>query len=341
MDKKDIKVRIVDQDNYPGLDTQAMFFVETMRKRYNVTVLNDDTTNPDILFYTCYGCENLKWNNCIRIYHTAERDYPNYNLCDYAIGLSDIGIPDRFLHFPCYVFYRDMLNKCKEAVNEKIDPQKALAREFCCTVVSDPLRDPIYFEFVKKLNQYKKVESGGRVGNTIGFRVPDKLAFLNEFKFSMAFENMMAPGYVTEKIIDSFAAKTVPIYWGSDWVKKEFGEGGYINISDFPTVDDAIEYIKKVDNNDDLYLSILEKGPQLQHTYEEWCEILLDYLSNIVQNGTRIYDSRRNYDYNEKIVFYKIRNLKIVSLIRKIIRKINYFRIYGLKDVGTMYEGEK
>lgn len=335
---KEITVRIEDADWFPGLDKQADFFIEILRKKYDVTVLTDDTTNPNILFFTCYGGDNLKWTNCIRIYHTAERDFPNYNLCDYAIGLSDLGFKERFLHFPSYVYYNDVLRKCEASLNDKIDQEKALERGFCSTVVSDPFRDPVFFQFFDKLNKYKKIDSGGRVNNTTGYRVPDKLDFISKYKFNLAFENMLAPGYVTEKIVDAFIAKTIPIYWGSDWVKKEFGEGGYINISDFNSINDAIEYIKTVDNDDDLYMSILEKGPKLLHSYDEWNNILLKYLSNIIENGSRIFDSRRNSSYNEKVVFYRIRNLPFVKLLRKLIRKRNSFKIYGKNDVGDLYE---
>ena len=335
---KEITVRIEDRDIFPFLEFQAEFFVEILRRRYNVKVLTEGTDEPDILFFTCYGGDNLKWKKCMRIYYTAERDYPNYNLCDYAIGLSDIGIPNRFLHFPTYVFYNDLLRKYENINRAEIDAEWALDREFCSTVVSDMCRDGIYFDFFKKLSEYKPIASGGRVGNTTGFRVPDKLAFIQNYKFNLAFENMKAPGYVTEKLMDSFVGLTVPIFWGSsDWAKKEFGEGGYIDISDFDTLDRAVDYIKKVDNDDELYIQILRRGAQMSHTYDEWCDILLDYLIEIIEHGERIYDWRRNYSYNEKLIYYRIRNHKAVQMCRKIIRTITYFRIYKWKDVGEIY----
>lgn len=335
---KKVSVKIVDQDCFPGLERQAEFFVNVLKKRYDVRIVYSDFENPDLLFFTGYGGENLKWRDCIRIYHTAERDFPNYNLCDYAIGLSDLHFKERFLHFPSYVFYNDILKKCEEQIKIGIDKKKSLNRKFCSTVVSDPFRDPIYFEFIQKLSQYKSISSGGRIGNTLGYRVTDKLQFIKNFKFNIAFENVTSPGYVTEKIIDAFTARTIPIYWGSDWVKKEFGEGGYINVSDFANIKEAIEYIIEVDNDDALYLKILETGPKLIHSYEEWCEILLDYLSDIIENGSRIFNSMRNPNYNEKLIFYKIRNNKISKILRTVIKKYNTKKIFKKKDLGEIYK---
>lgn len=43
----------------------------------------------------------------------------------------------------------------------------------------------------------------------------DKIETLSQYKFSLVFENVTWPGYVTEKIMDCFLAGTVPIYMGA------------------------------------------------------------------------------------------------------------------------------
>lgn len=320
---RDLTVRI-ENGGFAMLERYGTFFVEVLRRRYNVEVLTDSSQEPDILFFPHLGGKDLKWTNCIRVYFTIESDYPNYNLCDYAIGLSDIGIPNRFLHFPIYVFYNDILRKYESMNSTDVDTKWALGRDFCSTLVSNPIRDGIYFDLFKKLNEYKTIASGGSWNNTIGFNVPDKLEFIKNYKFNLAIENRKAPGYVTEKLLEPIVARTIPIYWGSsDWVKKEFGEGGYIDISDFDTLDHAVDYIRKVDNDDELYMQILRTGAKMSHTYDEWCDILLDYLSNIIENGEHIFDTCRNMDYYEKCVYYRIRDNRIVQLCRKFIGMIN------------------
>lgn len=324
---RDLTVRIEDCDMFSPLERHGDFLVEILRRRYNVKVLTDGSQDPDLLFFSCWGGDNLRWTNCVRIYFTAECDYPNYNLCDYAIGLSDIGIPNRFLHFPIYVFYNDILRRYEKMDSADVAMNWALDREFCSTLVSNPFRNGIYFDLFKKLNEYKTISSGGQWNNTIGFRVTDKLDFIKNYKFYLAIENMKAPGYVTEKLLEPFVARTVPIYWGcSDWAKKEFGEGGYIDLSDFETLDRAVDYIRKVDSDDELYMKILRTGAKMSHTYDEWCDILLNYLSNIIENGERIFDICRNNSYYEKWMYYRIRNNKVVQLYRKFIRTINSFK---------------
>lgn len=321
---RDITVRIADIDNKnPYLIKHPDFFIGLLRQKYNVTILTDGNEEPDILFYSCVGMSNVKWTRCMRIYYSAERFYPDFNMCDYAIGLTNIGITERFLHFPFYVFYNDLMRKYENLPNiEASTPY--LNRDFCSTVVTDPYRSPIFFDFFDRLSEYKPIASGGKWNNTVGGPVPDKIDFIKNYKFHLAFENMRADHYVTEKILEALVARTVPIYWGSKSVKKEFGEGSYIDISDFDTIDRAIDYIKKVDVDDNLYLQILRQRAALPYSYDEWCERVLDFLSNAIENGTRIFDSRLNWVYGEKYTYYYIHSSLVGRMYRKYKRTLYY-----------------
>ena len=50
------------------------------------------------------------------------------------------------------------------------------------------------------------------------------------YKFSICYENARGlPGYITEKIFDSFLAKCVPIYWGADNISKHIPDECFID----------------------------------------------------------------------------------------------------------------
>ena len=42
-----------------------------------------------------------------------------------------------------------------------------------------------------------------------------KLSLLARYKFTLAFENSRAAGYVTEKLFQPLIAGSLPIYWGA------------------------------------------------------------------------------------------------------------------------------
>lgn len=324
---RDITIRFEDTDPTSHfLKSQPDFFVEILRQKYNVTVLTGGEEEPDILFFSCFGMNNLKWTKCLRIYYSAESGYPDYNMCDYAIGLTNIGTTERFFHLPIYVYYNNLLRKYEHL--PAFDDKAMLNRDFCSVVVSNVWRNPIFFEFVSRMNEYKTVASGGHWNNNIGRCVSDKLMFISRYKFNIAFENLRVRDYVTEKIFEPFVARTIPIYWGAQNVNDEIGMGSYIDISDFDSLDSAIDYIKKVDKDDKIYLQMLSEKVKIPYTYDEWCDRLLTFLVNAIENGSRIFDTMMNKTYEEKLHFYRAHKGMIGKLYRAHMRIYHNVRKY-------------
>ncbi len=72
-------------------------------------------------------------------------------------------------------------------------------------------------------------------------------------------ENSEGQGYVSEKILDSFISGTIPIYYGGYMVDEFFNPKAFILIRGESDMKEKIEYIKKIDNDDNLYRSILKE----------------------------------------------------------------------------------
>lgn len=129
-------------------------------------------------------------------------------------------------------------------------------------MVSNGGADKIRDEFFEKLCEYKKVDSGGRWKNNIGGAfIEDKNAWLKNYKFNLCFENSSQKGYVTEKIIQAFAAGCVPIYWGDGSLCDEkyakfrpvFNPKAFINVHNFDNIESAIKEIERIDNDDSAF----------------------------------------------------------------------------------------
>lgn len=81
-------------------------------------------------------------------------------------------------------------------------------------------------------------------------RLEHKNEILNDSKFSIVMENSRNNNYITEKIIDCFVSKTIPIYWGAPNVGEFFNTEGIIT---FNNIDDLIIQLFKIE--DGLYES--------------------------------------------------------------------------------------
>jgi hypothetical protein len=300
----------------------SYYILQILKKYYEVEI----SDNPDYLFYNESDYEHLNYS-CVKIFYTGENIHPNFNFCDYAFGFDYLNFGDRYCRLPVYfvsTFYREEEIKMIEnqTKSEKIFTKEDLEHKesFCSFVYSNYLADENRKVFFEKLNQYKKVNSGGRYLNNIGEIVRNKLAFEMNHKFSIAFENSSNIGYTTEKILNSISAQTIPIYWGNPEIAKEFNENRFINCHKYKNFDQVIERIKEIDNNDELYLEIINEP--LRNFNDETENIFIDFLRNIFDQPTK--ESRRVkinpaiFTELRKSELFIATHLKKISLIRKV-----------------------
>lgn len=234
---------------------------------------------PDFLFYSSQGKDHLKFTDCVKVYFTGENDVPDFNHCDYAISFHHLAFGDRHLRFPLYLLYTD----CYEKIRRKVVSPELADRRFCNFVYSNSrLADPFREYFFSELNKYKKIDSGGRLLNTIGRPVEDKLAFIKEYKFTIAFENSCVNGYTTEKILEPMAVNSIPVYWGNPSVNLDFNEESFVWLRDKKGVKELIDYIVFLDTDDEAYLNLLSK-PWLTEGQlsQDWDECFSSFLKAI------------------------------------------------------------
>ncbi|RDU53050.1 alpha-1,3-fucosyl transferase [Helicobacter sp. MIT 00-7814] len=252
-----------------------------------------DSKNPDFIFYSVFGNEHIKYDG-VRIFYTAENLRADFNFCDYAISFDYLNFEDRHLRYPYYLFTQSFREVAKSEQNGIYSYGKeACERKFCSFVVSNGKADSIREDFFELLSAYKRVDSGGKYKNNIGARVGDKQAFLSQYKFNIAFENSQTNGYLTEKIFDAKAAGTLPIYWGDISASHEHLGGGailnakaFVNISDFANLKEAVEFIKYLDSNDEVYLTMLNAPLLINPTHaQELDSKLTQFLGTIFSQG--------------------------------------------------------
>lgn len=207
---------------------------------------------PDFVLCGTFGHDFLRYD-CCRIQFSGEDSWPDLNLYDYAMGFALLDYDGRYLRLPLYAM-RDTWAPAL-AKHTLPDAEFLSRKKFCNFVVSNDFSTERN-EFFEALNAHRPVDSGGGYKNNIGGPVADKLAFQKAYKFSIAYENSRGPGYCTEKIVDAFAAGTVPIYWGDPLVKQEFNPDAFLCADDYPDTDALIAAIDAVDRDRDAYLAL-------------------------------------------------------------------------------------
>lgn len=271
---KMLKINFV--DFWGDFNKKDNFITRVLSKKYEIVI----SDNPDYLFYGTFGYSHLNYN-CVKIMFIGENIAPDFNLCDYALGFDYIQFGDRYMRLPLYCTY-----DCFASLTEMNLPsdEALLDRKFCSMVVSNNRHASSHRErFFKLLSEYKQVDSGGKLWNNVGGPVVDKLEFVSQYKFNIAFENSAVHGYTTEKIMEPMTVNTLPIYWGNPMVCKDFNADSFVNVNDFTSMEDAVQHIVDLDNDDTKYLYMLKAQKVLDENIINWQDKLLEFLSNIIE----------------------------------------------------------
>lgn len=323
-----------------GMKPEDFLPYKILNKHFNVIITNE----PDYIFVMNYNDYDFcKYIDAVRIFTSFECFFPNFNIVDYAINcFHQIRLDDRAVYFPLLGY-----DTAKEIVKmqTRYDGER---KKFCNYIYSHEAcleRTQIFY----KLCEYKKVDAAGKYLNNMNGFTPGnrsavvasvgnsaKIEFQRNYKFSIAFENYIYPGYNTEKIIDAFAAGTIPVYYGDRNITDIFNPKAFINCHDFASFDEVLEQIRLIDLNPALYRSYLDapifNNPNyLEVLYEQLETFLLHIFNQEKKNAfrrPRFWDAQRENDmlfvfskWNKKVDALKLFHSKVIGKIKKYFKR--------------------
>lgn len=237
------------------------------------------SSTPEVVFYSIFSPQNercwpdrrlwlrempvLPKGKCVRVFITGENVEPQMELCDFAITFSTMIDNPNHLRLPLWVYdIRRWGFSPASLIKGENDWEKVAAQKkyFCNFIYSHSVafRNSIFRLF----DMYRHVDSPGECENNYARSVLPKhelgkIAFITNYKFTLAIENTIWPGYVTEKLVQPMLVNSIPIYIGDPLAARTFNTASYIDITAFESVKHMIEFVKEVDNDNNLYLRIL------------------------------------------------------------------------------------
>lgn len=105
-------------------------------------------------------------------------------------------------------------------------------------------------------------------------------------QFHVAIENSRQNNYFTEKVMDCFKTKTVPIYYGCPNIGEYFDTGGMITVE---SKEEIIEVCNSI--NEDTYNSKLQ---QIEYNYKK-CEEYANLIQGLQENINLIIRSKNDH----------------------------------------------
>jgi hypothetical protein len=259
------------------------YLISLLRKKYDVIISND---NPDIVFFANqyvstsniddFTGENAKveddFPNCKKIFITGEA-VSDYN---YYTGRSDrhftIGKPgdlnnDRHLNISYFsiVSAWQLWDECKlfdTPFDWLIEPknldQILRNKKYFAAIVQQSTND-FRRQIFDKLNSIEQVRSCGGFetntsdcdkasrGRTEADSYGNKVRFLSEHFFSLQIQSTNLDWFTQEKMIQAYAANTIPIFWGNSKILEDgFNPESFVNCHNFSSIDDVVEHVREI-----------------------------------------------------------------------------------------------
>lgn len=242
---------------------------------------------PIFIYYTPEN-ETHAWSN---VHNSFEE-----NAID-SYTMSFFEDNEKNLYWPLWVqrydIYKDVF------ANRQVIPL-CFKKKFCTFIVSNESSEKRsnLFDYISK--NYKQIDSIGKHKNNQpnNWMLPkedyketsaENIRYHIPYKFNLCFENSESSdnlSYITEKIMDAFLYRTVPIYCGSSNIEKYFNKNAFINCTGL-SFDEILEKIKEIDNDDEKYYNILNSHPFLENInyVEYYNNRYIKFLKNILKEN--------------------------------------------------------
>lgn len=261
---------------------QENFIQPILEKHFNVVV---DQKNPDVLFHSIFGGMRETPNyRCKKILYLGENWRPQRFGSDYSISFDPHS--ETNFRLPLWQVYLIMRPELKDRLFNKVQHKEF--ERFCSFTVSNPSNQTRNSHF-DKLSEYKKAHSYGKVRtNDLSLQqiskgkywrdAKDQYFIDHPHKFMMAYENTSYPYYCTEKLMDSFLAGSIPLYWGDPKVEEDWNPNAFLNVQKLGI--HWFDAIKDTDQKQEIFEAIYnspvfteeqkEKHLENLRKFEEW-----------------------------------------------------------------------
>jgi len=263
-------------------DLDLTFFYKLFEKSFNTKIELSTLEDSEILFESVFGNTTLlyhkKWLYTILLIGESDRRLPLFmndrlvqnTLKDYSLILKGELNNNNIINLPLFVLYSYAFNFTANFVKFKdtsrfYNYNKNIPPKNVCVIVSstDSEGRELFFE---KLEKRINIDYAGNYKNNVPkidsvLCSVDFIKYVSQYKFIITMENSKNKTYITEKILHGFAANTIPVYWGSDYITDYFNEERFINVKSFNEneMNEAINKILSLINDNDKYLEIINK----------------------------------------------------------------------------------
>ena len=260
---------------WTGFSPENNIFYKTLNIQHDIKIVNPFFVQPDIMittFFTGPWHSRLKTIRFIKparlnILFSGESYLAGFDKFDATISTLDFPSSTN-VYLPQWFHMIDWFGDGD--INMDM-------RRFGRAIKPDELLRPLKFQnrkfkfsMVYKNNHYLRPAFIQRLGLTSanaliigpGQRIDMKMTALPDASSNFCFENSVAHGYVTEKLIEAFCSGCYPIYYGAPLAKEVFTQDNILNLFEVDKKENIKEIIGDYLNTDEIK-PLLSINPQI------------------------------------------------------------------------------
>jgi hypothetical protein len=259
-------LRLACLDWYPGFDHRHIF-VRLLARALHCSIQDATCSDADVILVGPYGRSKegiSKKTNQIVIYGSGENSRPDYRFCDISMTLDLSTYGGRNVRVPAWLGEFDFWADCPDATYSYEQSQNMMETNRPLTVGditdSQPKIAAIFSTYEQnrmsvlealeiKLAPITKI---GRLwGNAESCRdasmlFPAKHPILIRHAMNLCFENSIAPGYITEKILHARMAGCLALTYAHPSCQDDYAMAGVLNFHEFLDIDRYVSAVEEL-----------------------------------------------------------------------------------------------
>jgi len=246
---------------YPSSNLFKRFLKRVLAQYHKPTMVKWLSSNQG------YRTNYDKVEGAINAWVTFENFRPPHNNFDLTFSFDTDAFGTQNIYFPLlfrYVefFNSKMISDYAKASFEtltsrrELDAKEVKAQEekkFACAFINNP--ETTRLRAIDELRKIGPVDVYGRIN---GNYVKDKIAVAQQYQFQICFENDLYPGYITEKPLEAWLAKNIPIYSGIDSMGI-LNQRAILNLHSFQSLSDLKFEVERLHSNPVQQLEIISQ----------------------------------------------------------------------------------
>jgi Glycosyltransferase family 10 (fucosyltransferase) C-term len=99
----------------------------------------------------------------------------------------------------------------------------------------------------------------------------DTLGLLAKYRFALVYENTRFPGYVTDRILDCFFARCIPIYSGAPDIAQYVPPSAFVDVRQFQTFPELERFLVRTTEDDARRYVDAAYAFMISPAFESWC----------------------------------------------------------------------